>query len=145
MSDPVTPSSFSDTQQQIQHRSAAVAAALGYLAAAHDIEPTCWVVPKPNRVVVYALADGALHRFSGAPDPSATPGHPFEPRESICEGHILPLREASFELSVVTTAKTLDPAVHGDVARTWTFCLPGEPPLTCTSADPGPPALSGRA
>jgi hypothetical protein len=144
MSDPVKPSSLSQTREQLRTVSAAIAAALAYLEPAQG-EPTCWVAPKTDYVVVYVLAGGVLHRFGGKRDPPITPGHETEPRESACDGRVIPLRDATFEMFVsakVVPQFTVDlvgqvvgDEQHGDTVRMWTFHLPGEPPLICTSAD----------
>jgi hypothetical protein len=89
MSDPVKPSSLSQTREQLRTVSAAIAAALAYLEPAKG-EPTCWVAPKTDYVVVYVLAGGVLHRFGGKRDPPITPGHETEPRESACDGRVIP-------------------------------------------------------
>jgi hypothetical protein len=39
---------------------------------------------------VYVLAGGVLHRFGGKRDPPITPGHETEPRESACDGRVIP-------------------------------------------------------
>ena len=135
-------SSLDQVREQVRHSSVAIAAALDSLDLDEPASATCWLVPQADDIVVYVLTGAVLHRFGGTrDDPPTTSG---ERRDSACDARAIPLRGATFELSV--TAKAVGESKQpGATERGWTFHLPGEPPLTCTSAGSGPSARDETA